>query len=164
MNLILFYIYLSIEVIECKEPSLKKNSPKPPTTLKPTLQKNAIPENQTASSPMQNLQASHDLNLDHANQPNHPTPVFAHTSLNPLFHTAISFLNDTNINPMSTPFNPTKLLSSNIVVAETPQPPGEPLMLELWRRMKMLRMTAMIVTSCMRVEMKILTQQRMMYL
>ena len=27
---------------------------------------------------------------------------------------------------MSTPSNPTELLSSNTVVAETPQPPGEP--------------------------------------
>ncbi|KAL9436710.1 hypothetical protein AB3S75_022706 [Citrus x aurantiifolia] len=89
-------------------------------------QKIAIPDIQLAFSPMQNLQVPCNLYQDHANPPNLPTHVFAHTSLNPLFHTAISFPTDTNINPMSTPSNPTEFLSSNTVVAETPQPPGEP--------------------------------------
>ncbi|KAH9665772.1 hypothetical protein KPL70_020428 [Citrus sinensis] len=109
-----------------KQLSFKKS----PSPMQPTRtirnQKIAIPDIQSAPSPMQNLQVPRDLNKDHANQPNLPTHVFAHTSLNPLFHTAISFPTVTNINPMSTPSNPTELLSSNTVVAETPQPSGEP--------------------------------------
>ncbi|GAY68969.1 hypothetical protein CUMW_268340 [Citrus unshiu] len=97
-----------------KQLSFKKS----PSPMQPTRtirnQKIAIPDIQSAPSPMQNLQVPRDLNKDHANQPNLPTHVFAHTSLNPLFHTAISFPTVTNINPMSTPSNPRELLVTNV--------------------------------------------------
>lgn len=82
---------------------------------------------------MQNIQALRELNQGRANQPTPLTPIFVQTNLNPLFHTVVSFHNDSTINPVSTPINPVSTpsnpiehLSSNTVVAETPQPLGEP--------------------------------------